>query len=78
MDPGGVVHWTTAVGRTYTTEPFDYDDPDNQPLVITEPNFSIRPDEIRPRLDPGPGDIMPVEARAGDDLPDDGFGPPPF
>ena len=78
MDPGGVVHWTTAVGRTYTTEPFDYDDPDNQPLVITEPNFSIRPDEIRPQLDPGPGDIMPVEARAGDDLPDDGFGPPPF
>ncbi|HEX7463011.1 MAG TPA: HNH endonuclease signature motif containing protein [Dermatophilaceae bacterium] len=83
MDPGGVVHWTTAVGRTYTTEPFDYDDPDNQPLVVTEPNFSIRPDEIRPdeirpQLDPEPGDIMPVEARAGDDLPDDGFGPPPF
>ena len=67
MDRDGTVHWTTAVGRTYTTEPFNYDDPDNQPLIVIEPDFNIKPD--------GAGVSF---TSAEEDQPDDGFGPPPF
>lgn len=51
--PDGVIHWTTATGRKYTTHPFVYDDPADLPAhqSLMERRLGTR---LAPTLNPAP------------------------